>query len=92
MRGTIEERREKLEQADLDLFQKLDRLGGRAYFTLSQDDKWRLDPVSDHATLYDAETQYRWEWAYGRYVPISSAPFAYRWLVVKGRYVPVEAP
>jgi hypothetical protein len=92
MRATTEEKRDKLEQTDLDLFQKLDRLGGRVYFKLSRDGNWRLDPASDHATVYDAETQYRWEWAYGHYVRISSAPFAYRWQIVNGNYLPEEDP
>ena len=72
MRATTEEKRDKLEQTDLDLFQKLNLLGGRVYFKLSRDGNWWLDPASDHATVYDAETQYRWEWAYGRYVRISA--------------------
>jgi len=91
IRGTTEEKREKLVQIDSDLLKKLERQGGFVYFTLSQDNRWQLDPTSDHATVYDAETQYRWEWANGRYIPISSAPFAYRWRVINGRYVPVEA-
>jgi hypothetical protein len=90
--GTAEEKREKLEQADSDLLKKLAQQGGFVYFTLNHDDRWQLDPTSDHATIYDAETQYRWEWAYGRYIPISSAPFAYRWQVVHGGYVPLEDP
>jgi hypothetical protein len=89
IRGTLEERRDKLEQADSDLLKKLGRQGGFVYFKLNHDDRWQLDSIADHATIYDAQTRYRWEWAYGRYVPISSAPFAYRWQVVDGRYLPV---
>ena len=92
IRGTTAERRAKLEQTDNDLLQKLDRQGGYVFFRLNQDNSWQLAPSSDHATIYDAETQYCWEWAYGRYIPISSAPFAYRWRIVDGRYVPVEDP
>ena len=93
IRGTTEEKRAKLEQTDYELLRKMDRQGGYVYFRLNQDNSWQLAPsTSDHATIYDAETQYCWEWAYGRYIPISSAPFAYRWRVVNGSYVPVEDP
>ncbi|MGO9110910.1 MAG: hypothetical protein ACLP9L_16945 [Thermoguttaceae bacterium] len=92
IRGTREEKLEKLAQTDMDLLKKLERQGGYAYFTLNQHNRWQLDPVSDHSTIYDAETLYRWEWSNGHYCRITSAPFAYRWRVVNGNYAPVEEP
>ena len=92
IRGTTEEKENKLEQTDSELLKKLKRQGGFVYFTLDRNNRWQLNPSADHATIYDAETRYRWEWAYGRYVPISSAPFAYRWQVVNGGYVAMKEP
>ncbi len=90
IRGTFEERQEKLEQADKELLKKLDRQGGYVYFRLSHDNRWQLDPLSAHSTIYDVETQFCWEWSNGRYCRLTSAPFAYRWRVENGQYVPVE--
>jgi len=92
IRGTTEEKLEKLEQTNSELLKKIERQGGYVYFRLDKDHQWQLAPAADHATIYDAETLHRWDWAYGKYIPISSAPFAYRWLVVNGRYVPLEEP
>ena len=81
-----------MEQTDIELLKKLDRQGGYVYFRLSQDNRWQLDSLSTHPTIYDVETQFCWEWSNGRYCRITSAPFAYRWRVVNGQYVPVEEP
>ena len=87
-----QEEREKLTKEHRDLLKKLEREPGSVFCSLDKNNMWKLDPTAGHATVYDAETQYRWEWAYNRYLPTSSAPFVFRWLVVDGQYVPVAAP
>jgi len=91
IRGTDEEKKKKLEETDPDLLRHLQREGGTAFFRLMGDNTWRLvDPPATHSTIYDLETQRRWEWVNGRYIPVSSAPFAYLWRVVDGKYVPAD--
>ena len=92
-----QEQRNKLTKEQRDLLKKVEREPGQVFCSLvyDPDEKglmWKLDPTASNATVYDAETQYRWDWAYGRYMRASSAPFAFRWLVVDGRYVPADAP
>ena len=81
-----------LVKADRDLLRDLAREPGWVYFSLDKNGSWQLNRDARHATVYDVETQYHWEWSAGQYVRTSSAPFAYRWRFVDGRYVPVPAP
>jgi hypothetical protein len=90
IRGTTQEKREKLAQVNKDLLTRLEREGGKAFFRLTGEGRWELDPIASASTVYDAETLHRWEWVAGRYLPVSSAPFAYRWQVVHGEYVAAE--
>jgi hypothetical protein len=90
MRESVEARIEKLQQVNNEVLKRLQRQGGAVYFRLSKDDRWELDPLSDHATIYDPETMFCWEWSWGQYVRLTSAPFAYRWQVIDGRYIPVK--
>jgi hypothetical protein len=90
IRHTLAEKTRKLEQVNRDLLMQLEREGGTVFFKLTRDDKWQLASGANHPTIYDIETNRRWELVNGLYLPVSSAPFAYQWRAVDGDYVPLD--
>ena len=92
-RSSAQEQRNKLTKEQRDLLKKVEREPGQVFCSLVYDPgekalMWKLDPTAGHATIYDAETQYRWEWAYGRYMRMQQRPL--RFSVVGGRW-PIRA-
>jgi hypothetical protein len=59
----------------------------RAFARLTEDNEWELAKVSTHPTVYSLNTGRRWDWAFGRYIPVRHT-HGDRWAFREGKYVP----
>jgi hypothetical protein len=87
--ATRQEGMDRLQEIAPNVASRKQRTGGKVYFRLNTDDQWVLANTASHATIFNAETGHRWEWIYGKYIPVVSS-YGRRWVVDANRYVPMQ--
>jgi hypothetical protein len=67
----------------------MEQIGSNIHVRLGADQKWKLVQHVTIPSVYDLETQRRWEWHGDRRVAVGHTA-GYRWLVEAGRYQPAS--
>lgn len=88
LRLSRESAMERIREQDETFQQTLLRTDRPVHFQLGADDVWRVSRNATMSTIYDLETQHRFEQHFpDRYIPVSHT-FGYEWIYANGRYQP----
>jgi hypothetical protein len=89
LRMTEEERKAALKKIDPRLAFDVSATGAKVFFRLEADNKWKLVRTNSVPSIYDLETNQRWEKQWDRYLPVIHF-CGDTWEHRKGWYVPQQ--